>query len=680
MRQITLVLALFLACCSALADVTTNSLLREMVDFERLTRRPDPFYKTSQASSYDRKSVTPGNSDWFANADWGKFIREEKVGDRTEYVMADLKGPGAVVRIWSANPVATIRFYFDGETEPRIKTRTVDLLTGKYAMMGQPFGYWALRGTNLYFPIPYEKSLKVTLDNSDADNPNMYYHVGYRTYEAGTKVSTYRADDVSADAIAEVANRLRRSAGYSHAVKWHIPDGDRPSNGVELSASRYTIASGESWSKSVSGRGRAITTLVLKPDMPTVPYSVKRWTDPRHAHNILRGLHLEIAFDGKTTVRVPVSDFFGAPPFGTPFNSFAFSISSDGEMVCRFWMPYKESATITLINTNPVSVRGNLELEVAPYEWDGRSRYFHSQWTADRGSTRPMRDFTFLDVKGEGHYVGSTLYIGNTTPAWWGEGDEKVWVDGEAFPSTFGTGTEDYYGYAWSDPRPYDGIAYHTQPSAGLPKNFGHISNNRWHLLDPITFNESLKFDMEIWHWQDVHATFAATTYWYATAGTTGPVALDSDLLNVEELFPPAPIEGAIEGELMRVVQKTAGETQIQSGYIELSDGKQLWWINASPGDELTLEFEIEEDGSYAIVGSFCHAADYGIHDIYIDGKWAGEHDFYGTGVSWKKIGLGTFELKKGTVRMEVTVKGANPLAKQLYMFGLDYIILEKVG
>ena len=61
-------------------------------------------------------------------------------------------------------------------------------------------------------------------------------------------------------------------------------------------------------------------------------------------------------------------------------------------------------------------------------------------------------------------------------------------------------------------------------------------------------------------------------------------------------------------------------------------------------------------------------------------GKWAGEHDFYGTGVSWKKIELGTFELKKGTVRMEVTVKGANPLAKPLHMFGLDYIILEKVG
>ena len=130
----------------------------------------------------------------------------------------------------------------------------------------------------------------------------------------------------------------------------------------------------------------------------------------------------------------------------------------------------------------------------------------------------------------------------------------------------------------------------------------------------------------------------------------------------------------------MTVLQKTAGETQIQSGYFELSDGKQLWWINAFPGDKLTLEFEVEEDGSYAIVGSFCHAADYGIHDITIDGMRAGEHDFYGPGVSWKKIGLGTFELKKGTVRMEVTVKGANPLAKQLYMFGLDYIILEKVG
>ncbi|MCH8979791.1 MAG: DUF2961 domain-containing protein, partial [Armatimonadetes bacterium] len=228
---------------------------------------------------------------------------------------------------------------------------------------------------------------------------------------------------------------------------------------------------------------------------------------------------------------------------------------------------------------------------------------------------------------------------------------------------------------------PYGGIPYHTQPSAGSPKNFGHISNNRWHLLDPITFTTSLKFDMEIWHWQEVHATFAATSYWYATAGATGPVELNAELLDIEELLPPAPVEGVIEGEQMTVVQKTGGETQPQGGYFELSDGKQLWWINASPGDKLVLEFEAEEDGTFVIVGSFCHAVDYGIHDIVINGKWAGEHDFYGLGVSWKRIGLGTFELKKGPVRMEVTVKGANPLSKpKLYMFGLDYILLEKVG
>lgn len=40
---------------------------------------------------------------------------------------------------------------------------------------------------------------------------------------------------------------------------------------------------------------------------------------------------------------------------------------------------------------------------------------------------------------------------------WWGEGDEKLFVDGEKFPSTFGTGSEDYVGYAWAaEPRLHD--------------------------------------------------------------------------------------------------------------------------------------------------------------------------------------------------------------------------------
>src|SRR5690349_20435367 len=99
----------------ALSQVTSASILSESLNLASLAKRPAPFYTTAQASSYARASKTPGNEAWFANGDAGKFIRVEPVEGRQERVMADLTGPGAVVRIWSANPGGTLRFYFDGE-------------------------------------------------------------------------------------------------------------------------------------------------------------------------------------------------------------------------------------------------------------------------------------------------------------------------------------------------------------------------------------------------------------------------------------------------------------------------------------------------------------------------------------------------------------------------------------
>src|ERR1051325_7933661 len=78
--------------------VSTASLLNDLIDPVAITKWPDPFYRELQASSYDRKSVSPGKPGWFANADASKFIRSEEINNRKEYVMMDADGPGAIVR------------------------------------------------------------------------------------------------------------------------------------------------------------------------------------------------------------------------------------------------------------------------------------------------------------------------------------------------------------------------------------------------------------------------------------------------------------------------------------------------------------------------------------------------------------------------------------------------------
>ena len=63
--------------------------------------------------------------------------------------------------------------------------------------------------------------------------------------------------------------------------------------------------------------------------------------------------------------------------------------------------------------------------------------------------------------------MGDTLAVVNGAAAWWGEGDEKIYVDDESFPSHFGTGTEDYYGYAWCRAKSFSSPFHANRKGAG---------------------------------------------------------------------------------------------------------------------------------------------------------------------------------------------------------------------
>ncbi len=105
----------------------------------------------------------------------------------------------------------------------------------------------------------------------------------------------------------------------------------------------------------------------------------------------------------------------------------------------------------------------------------------------------------------------------------------------------------------------------------------------------------------------------------------------------------------------------------------------QLWWRDGKPGDTLTLGFDVETAGTYAIVAAFTKAPDYGIHQIAINGVAAGEPmDFYHEEVIvTDEIPLGVFTLAAGENQFNVAIRDRNPLAVAAYMFGLDYLRLS---
>ena len=132
----------------------------------------------------------------------------------------------------------------------------------------------------------------------------------------------------------------------------------------------------------------------------------------------------------------------------------------------------------------------------------------------------------YVEVTGQGQYVGDTLALMNGINAWWGEGDEKIFIDGETFPSHVGTGTEDYYGYAWCRPEPFH-TPFHAQPTGSGNLAGGFSVNSRYRILDAMPFTKSLKFDMELWHWRNTKMNYAPATFWYARPGAVSNVKPD---------------------------------------------------------------------------------------------------------------------------------------------------------
>lgn len=638
---------------AAPVDVSFKSLVEDMWNLRTLAEYPNPVYVTRQASSYDRASQEPGNDDWFANKDWGNFLRDEKVGDRVEHVMADLKGPGVVVRYWSPNPAGVTRFYIDGSATPSLETKSADLLGGKTSEFPPPISETTSNGWSLYCPIAYQKSMKVTVDNSDNDaGGRMYYQIQYRTFDEAVQIEPF-----SHEAIEKAGLKTKAAA---------VP---RP----PVAQTRFSESLMPRSKKIVELSGPAcVNSLVV-----TVPnIETEDWTDPKSVHTLLRSIRVKAKFDGENCIDTPLGDLMSTPVGINQLATMPASVSKDGTMILRLPMPFKSKAQLVFENTGTAAADLKVQIASTPYQWTDSSMHFKAQWLCYEGGTRPMRDLEFLNVKGKGVFIGCNVAISNPVTGWWGEGDEKIFIDDEAFPSTFGTGTEDYFGYGWSSPTLFMN-PYHYQSRCDGPGTKGHSCIGRWQIVDRMPFTKSFKFDMELWHWVDCQMLYGRTAYWYAVPGGSGPLSDNPNKFKLPFIPGVTRVKGALEGEELKIESKSGGETEIQ-GFDDLSNGKQLWWRDGHVGDKLVLEIPMPAAGSYKVSGNFCFAKDYGVHKLTL-GDLSKEIDFFGE-LGWKKVDLGTLTVPANTKSINLTVEivGSNPLADPHHMFGLDHLILIK--
>lgn len=644
-------------------------LVHRLTDLEALAVLPVSGEQCAQWSSYDRRSrydsVTGKYVGWDANGDGGGIIRKEG----GKLVLAEMKGPGCIWRIWSATPKdGHVRVFLDGASEPAVDLPFSGYFDGKNA----PFTRSALvhttpaNGWNNYTPIPYQKSCKIVADPGWGS----YYHFTYGTFPEGTQTPTFRRQLTDEEnAALDEANRVLNACG-SEAGGAPVASGKTGALASDQTTEMVTLEAGPA----------AITSIRVKVQLPAPPADIEA----------LRSVTLQIRWDGEPepSVWAPLGDFFGTAPGANQYRSLPLGLAEDGWWYCNWFMPFSRRAEVTLKKEGQLPVRVEYRIASKPLKGDssGFGR-FHAKWHRDAFlPSEPERwiDWPMLKTTGAGRFVGVMLHVWNPRGGWWGEGDEKFFVDGEKFPSTFGTGSEDYFGYAWSSAALFQ-HAYHNQ-THNDGNSRGHVSVNRWQISDNVPFQKSFEGCIEKYFPNQRPTLYAATAYWYLAPGGVDPYrpAPLNERIGYWTAVQRYKVQGALEGESLNVVSRTGGKTQVQdmtpwNG--QWSNDEQLWWTEAKPGDRLDLAVPVGKAGTYKLSLQLTKAPDYGIVQVYLDGqKLGGAIDLYDPSVTPSgERALGNHDLTAGEHRLSVEITGANDKAIKQYMFGLDYVKLEAV-
>ncbi|MBN1419565.1 MAG: DUF2961 domain-containing protein [Planctomycetes bacterium] len=650
---------LVLGAAAGADTITYDDLLQSMVDLDALAKAPAADESCQQFSSYDRrtrwdpeKKEIVGND---ANGDSGHFLRVEAAG----HVLADMEGPGVIMRIWSANAAGTIQIFIDGEESPRLAVEMQKLLGGKIEPLTEPIAGVRSRGWNLYLPIPYQKHCKVVVK----DPGRMYHQVTYRNLPKDTKIESFRwpLPEAWVRGIERVKTTLANPGSQLRGGMVDAQDG-----------SLY-VPAGETSEAEIPGP-LMIAGIEIKLDGLPEDKDARR--------DMLRRLIAKASWDGeKNAIWTPLGDLFGTAPDINPYPGYPVGIREDGTMYIYWPMPFRERAVLALENRSNLDVSGALRFFSKPLAIPAdQMLYFHADWRYESPVTK--FDWPLLESRGAGRYCGVALYVFNTRTGWWGEGDEKMWIDGENFPSTIGTGSEDYFGYAWCSNEPFFN-AYHNQPLCEGPGNGNYSSVNRFQIPDNVPFHKSIRVTIEAYNRGSV--TYAATTYWYGKAGATTdakPVAVEK--IEWPRGFKPFILEGAIEGESLKLLRKSPeypiGRQDISGHGPHFSRGTQVWLRPTAAG--ATADFALPakvKPGKYRLTLFVVCSWDYGIVEWSLNGnRVAGPIDAQSKEVVSKKVDGGIVEIREGQNVLSIKVTGKSEKSSGFYA-GLDALKLEPV-
>ncbi len=497
----------------------------DLVDLEKLARVD--YTPAKMVSSYDR---TGANDDGFNPA------RLEGV----TYTIADLKGPGVIRRMWTARPRGKLHIYLDGDPKPIVSVSAHDFFAGRKHPFPRPIVGPMGRGYYSYFPIPFAKSIKIQLTPHEGEDPASpyggYHQVSYQQLDSGTPIHSLRLP-LSATEKASLAKVLDL---------WRNPGRDPK----EVSTDQVTIED----RVEIGFTGRAILADLRGAG---VMDRLQLKIEPASS-DLLRDVLIKMQWDDlkSESVDSPLGDFFGNGFSFVPYRSLPTGLTEEG-FYSYFSMPFASRAKISLVNQSRDTAI-TVAYRLTYHKTSGMPAnvgHFHAKWRRQeavavdmhRKNQSAVHNYTFLDVRGSGRYVGVNLNLFNRYFYWWGEGDPMIFIDEDTWsPSLHGTGTEDYFNDAWGfhdtiELDSLDSVDSVDSVSTGLDKDArqqnvnptsgvlipGIGAGQYWgpnvvfifHIADSIPFRERALVTVEHGSENEMTNDYASTAYWYALPG-----------------------------------------------------------------------------------------------------------------------------------------------------------------
>jgi D-arabinan exo alpha-(1,3)/(1,5)-arabinofuranosidase (non-reducing end) len=406
------------------------------------------------------------------------------------------------------------------------------------------------------------------------------------------------------------------------------------------------------------------------------------------------------------SIQAPLGDFFASGNgMRANINSTPVQVSSYGRSYNCFWsMPFKKKARITFENQSNIRMSAIYVyidwLKLDKPKKDGM--YFHAQYRQEMPHD-PAHDYTILETKGRGHYVGTVLSSLNGYNGWFGEGNDRIFVDGEKEPSLTGTGTEDYFNDAW-------GFWEFSHPNAGCPIFEGRaigsrLTGYRWHIADPIVYNKSLRFTIENKGWVSDESgkhyerfmgrrdNYSSVAFFYQEQQAKNvPAMPPKDKRMLPEVF----LDGRA---ILKVATDVIGGVTGRRSSRSCWKGGYLRLRRARVGSSVSVPVDLKLKGRYSVSIWPVLTRDGGIYAVYLDGKKIESRiDFYAPGklieqttgrmdilpgVGEHKLMLHYLDAGKHTLTFKCI--GRNPQShviggmEEAYNFGLNCVSFLKI-